>query len=406
MPNHAHAFQLLVNPGAHPDSPYGAEQASVLNSQGLARAWGMIREWPGYEPTPLLNLTGVARRAWVGTVHYKDENRRFGLKSFKPLGGAYAVASLLIETVRNRTGRDDVRIQELLDGQYAEQCADITVTAATDGNHGRSVAWGARMFGCRCVIFINESVSTGREHAIAAFGAQVRRNPGSYDDAVRQAGATAEQMGWHVIPDTTDGEVIAAPRHVTQGYAVMAAEAIEQLPYDDPPTHLFLQAGVGGMAAAGCAQFWQTFGAARPLTILVEPNSCACWFESLKAGRPTALKGELDSLMGGLACGEVSALAWVILSPGAHAAIKIGDDAAADAMRHLAQGGYGDPPLVAGESGVAGLAGFLAVAEDGDARQKLGLTEHSRVMLFGTEGATDPVTYREIVGLHPEEVAV
>ena len=185
----------------------------------------------------------------------------------------------------------------------------------------------------------------------------------------------------------------------------MAAEVIEQLPDDLPPTHIFLQAGVGGMAAATCGQFWQTFETNRPRSILVEPYSAACWFESLKARRPVALSGDVDSLMGGLSCGEISLLAWKILRTGAHAAMKISDDAAAETMRLLADGRFGDTPLVAGESGVAGLAGFLAMANDPESREWLGIDDKSRIMVFGTEGATDPEMYTEIVGRSPDEVA-
>ena len=159
------------------------------------------------------------------------------------------------------------------------------------------------------------------------------------------------------------------------------------------------------MASATCAQFWQAFGAERPRVIIVEPFSAACWFESLQAGRPTSVVGELDSLMGGLACGEISDIAWPILKPGADAAMMVADANAADVMRLLAVGVNGDPPIVAGESGVAGLAGFLAVSREENARRQLGLDATSRVMLFGTEGATDAKTYAEIVGRHPEDLA-
>ncbi len=397
-------FELTLNPSAGSGTPYGPEQAEVLNAEGLAQARSVISAWPGYAPTPLVQLDGIAQYLNIASLHYKDEGQRFGLKSFKPLGGAYAVARLLLAELRASTGATDITIDDLLAGTYKEFCAEITVTAATDGNHGRSVAWGARMFGCRCVIFINESVSTGREQAIASFGAEVRRNPGSYDDAVRTAQQTAVTEGWHVIPDTSDGVIVEAPRNVTQGYAVMAAEAIEQFPYESPPTHIFLQAGVGGMAAATCGQFWQEFGVDKPKTILVEPYNAACWFESLKAGHPVAIGGDVDSLMGGLSCGEVSRLAWKILKSGADAAMKVSDAAATETMRLLADGRYGDAPIVAGESGVAGLAGLLAVAGDASARQQLGLDKNSRVLVFGTEGATDPETYTEIVGRSPDEV--
>jgi diaminopropionate ammonia-lyase len=208
-----------------------------------------------------------------------------------------------------------------------------------------------------------------------------------------------------VIPDTTDGSVVEAPRDVTQGYAVMAAEAIEQLPDQAPPTHVFLQAGVGGMAAACCAQFWESFGVRRPKAVLVEPEQCACWFASLAAGKPTAITGETDSFMSGLACGEVSQLAWEILQPGAAAAMTLSDSSAAVTMRLLAGGVGEDPPLVAGESGVAGLAGLIAVARDKNARETLGLDKRSHVLVFCSEGATDEEMYRQVVGRPWREIA-
>jgi diaminopropionate ammonia-lyase len=395
--------EIFINPQARHDVAYGERLSKVLSLDGLARAKSVISQWPDYLPTPLVELPGMAKAANVASIHYKDEAHRFGLKSFKPLGGAYAVACLLMKVISSQTGDEFIEVRDLLDGKYAGECSTVTVTAATDGNHGRSVAWGARMFGCRCVIFINEAVSAGREKAIANFGAEVRRNPGSFDDAVRTASITAREEGWHVIPDTSDGEIVEAPRNVTQGYALMADEVINQLPYGIP-SHIFLQAGVGGMAAATCSRFWQEYGSKRPLTVLVEPFSSACWFESLQAGKPVAVSGDLESLMGGLSCGEVSRVAWPILETGADAAMKISDEAAAQTMRFLAHGEFGDLPLVAGESGVAGLAGFLAAMAGPDSRQQLGIDENSRIVVFGTEGATDPQTYTEIVGKRPEEV--
>ncbi len=389
---------------AVPVAPFGPSQKHVLNAANLAQAKTVITAWPGYAPTPLVELAGIAEFVGINSLYYKDEGQRFDLKSFKPLGGAYAVARLLLRELQAKAAVSELCIHDLLAGTYRHHCAEMTVTAATDGNHGRSVAWGARMFGCRCVIFINAAVSSGREQAIASLGAEVRRNPGSYDDAVRAAGETAAAQNWHVIADTSDNLEDLATIDVMQGYALMAAEAIEQLPYTLAPTHLFLQAGVGGMAAATCGQFWQVFGDERPKTILVEPDNAACWLESLKAGEPVALSGELDSLMGGLACGEVSRPAWAILKTAVDAAMKLPDEAAAETMRVLAEGRYGDAPLVAGESGVAGLAGLLAVAADSPLRKRLGLDAHSRVLVFGTEGATDPQTYREIVGHTPEAV--
>jgi diaminopropionate ammonia-lyase len=398
-------FRLALNPGATPDADYGDRQAAVLDAAGLAEARRCISAWPGYGPTPLIGLPGLAADLGLGGLHYKQEGDRFGLRSFKPLGGAYAVQRCLMGEVAARTGRDDIDPREILDRDHAEIVSGVTVTAATDGNHGRSVAWGARMFACRCVIYINEAVTPAREQAIAAYGAEVRRHPGSYDDAVHQAFETARREGWHVIPDTSDGQIVEAPRDVTQGYGVMAAEAIEQLPGGIPPTHVFLQAGVGGMAAAACAEFWRAFGSDRPTTILVEPEQAACWFASLANGRPTAVTGDIDSFMSGLACGEISELAWEILQPGAHAAMVIADQAAEVAMRLLAEGRRDDPPLVGGESGVAGLAGLVTAALDPDARRTLGLDQASRVMVFGSEGATDEEMYQRVVGRPWQEVA-
>lgn len=399
-------FRLARNPGASADAEYGERQAAVLNGTGLAKAQRCISAWPGYAPTPLIALPGLAAEIGVAQIYYKQEGDRFGLRSFKPLGGAYAVQRCLMRAVAARTGRVSVEPQEILNRDHEDIVRLITVTAATDGNHGRSVAWGAQMFGCRCVIFINEAVTQARELAIAAFGAEVRRNPGSYDDAVHTAFETARAEGWHVIPDTSDGEIVEAPRDVTQGYGVMAAEAIEQMPAREPPTHIFVQAGVGGMAAAVCAEFWQAFGSDRPMIILVEPRQAACWFASLANGRPTDIAGDTDSFMSGLACGEISRLAWQILQPGADAAMTLDDAAAAATMRLLAEGKGSDCRVVAGESGAAGLAGLITVARDEEAGRELHLNGNSRVLVIGSEGATDEGMYQRVVGKPWREVAV
>ncbi len=398
-------FRVLHNAGATPGAGYGKRQAAILNPSGLREARSCISAWPGYAPTPLVALPGLAAALGLGQIYYKQESERFGLRSFKPLGGAYAVQRCLMRHLAARLGRPKIDPRDILLPEYSDLVAEVTVTAATDGNHGRSVAWGARMFGCHCVIFINEAVSVAREAAISAFGAEVRRHPGSFDDAVRQAFETARREGWQVIPDTSAGSSVSSPGDVMQGYAVLAAEAIEQLPLGAMPSHLFLQAGVGGLAAAVCAQFWQAFGQQRPLTILVEPRQAACWLASLEAGRPTPVTGEIDSFMGGLACGELSPLAWEILHEGADYALALEDPAAEAAMRLLAEGQGEDPPLVGGESGVAGLAGLVTVARNHAARVRLGLDERSIVFLVGSEGATDEEAYARVVGRSWQEVA-
>jgi diaminopropionate ammonia-lyase len=269
----------------------------------------------------------------------------------------------------------------------------ITITCATDGNHGRSVAWGAKRFGARCVIFVHETVSQGRRDAIAAHGAEIRVVPGTYDDAVRAAQHTAEREGWFVVSDTSYPGYTEVPRDVMQGYRLMAEEAAESIPA--PPTHVFIQGGVGGLAAAVSVQMRARYGSGGPRLVVVEPDKAACLLASAEAGELTSVDGDLDTLMAGLACGEPSLLAWQELERAAFAWMAVPDDSAVDCMKLLAKR---VPKLVAGESAVAGLAGLLLAARDPFGRNALGLEEGSRVLLFGTEGATDPELYAKLVG--------
>lgn len=332
---------LLLNPALDRAGAYGAERAAILGQSALADASAEIRGWPGYASTPLHDLPGLARALDVARVQYKDEGGRFGLGSFKALGGAYAVGRLLCRLVGAQLGRA-VTTRELLAGTHRTLTQAVTVSCATDGNHGRSVAWGARLFGCRCVIYIHATVSEGRRQAIEAYGAQVVRTEGNYDDAVRQADADARALGRHVISDTSYEGYMDVPRDVMQGYQLMVEEALQQA--GTAPTHVFVQAGVGGLAAAVCGYFWERMGAARPRLVVVEPRRADCLMRSARAGRVTAVHGALDTLMAGLACGEVSLLAWRILQQGADAFATIDDEAAVAAMRLLASPVPGDPP--------------------------------------------------------------
>ena len=389
---------LAINANADKSMPYGAAQSAVIDDAAHEEARRIISRWPGYKATPLVAFSGTAKEIGVGEVHYKDEAGRFDLGSFKALGGAYAVARLLTQEVARHIPDPTVTAESILAGDHAEIVSRLTVCCATDGNHGRSVAWGAQTYRCNCVIFIHETVSEGRAKAIEAFGARVVRTAGNYDDSVREAQEAAEKNGWFVVSDTSYEGYVDIPRDVMTGYTVMAAEAGEQTPYDGPPSHIFIQTGVGGLAAAVASEFWRRYDSNRPTIILCDPENAACWWESFKTGTPTAVHGDLETVMAGLACGEVSILAWTILKPGADAVMTIGDMEARACMRMLADGAYGDAPLVAGESAVAGLAGLIAAADDEEARETLGLTHDSRILLFGTEGATDPEIYERIVG--------
>jgi diaminopropionate ammonia-lyase len=393
----AYPFTLEINPLADRAAPFGPDEAAILNDEAYELARTTISAWPGYAPTPLVALPGIAAAIGVSSIHYKDEATRFGLGSFKALGGAYAVCRLLQRLVAERTGTEPT-VADLVAGRHPGIVGDITVCCATDGNHGRSVAWGARTFGCQCVIFIHATVSDARRQAIEAFGAKVVRTPSNYDDSVRAAQETAVREGWFVVSDTSYEGYTEIPKDVMQGYELMAAEALDQWPDPEPVTHVFLQTGVGGMAAAVAACVWRRFGARRPAIVLADPLRSACWLESIRAGRPAAVAGDLDTMMAGLACGEVSILAWTILKHAADAVIAIDDDVAVDCMRLLAKGRYGDRPVVAGESAVAGLGALLAVAGDRTARASLRIDARSRILLFGTEGDTDPALYTELVG--------
>lgn len=394
--------ECLANPAANRMTPYGARRSEILGADALALAQRELTQWQGYAVTPLHSLPALAQAMGVASVHYKDEGSRFGLGSFKALGGAYAVARLLCRELGAQLGRT-LTTQDLLTPELRALCGGITVTCATDGNHGRSVAWGAQLFGCQCVIYIHATVSEGRKEAIAQYGAQVVRTAGNYDDAVRQADLDAKQYGRFVISDTSYPGYMDVPRDVMQGYQLMMEEAAQQLP--ERPTHIFVQAGVGGLAAAVCGYFWERDAGDRPIYVVVEPDKADCLTQSAKAGQLTAVTGDIDTLMAGLACGEVSHLAWEILEKGTDAFCVIPDDAAVAAMRLLAHPLGNDPVIVAGESAVAGVAAAIAASQSDAARQMLGLNADSRILFFGSEAATDPALYEQLVGESAEAVA-
>jgi diaminopropionate ammonia-lyase len=366
-------LSILLNPR------HGPPGLVTLTEAGFRRAKTEITSWVGYAPAPLRDLP------MTPTVRLKDEAGRFGLGSFKALGGAYAVANVLLAALA-RAGTT-AGSADLAGGRHAEVTRAITVTSATDGNHGRAVAWAASRLHCRCVIYLHATVSAGREAAIAALGAEIRRVPGTYDDAVRACARDAEAAGWIVVSDTSWPGYTEIPRDIMQGYRLMADEAADQWT-GPPPTHVFVQGGVGGAAAAVAVQTRARWPAAPPALIVVEPEHAACLMASARLGELTAVGGELDTIMAGLACGEPSLLAWQVLDRAAAAFMAIPDSAAIDAMRFLASVG-----IVGGESGVAGLAGLRLALADPVAAAALHLGPDTRVLLFNTEGATDPGVY-------------
>jgi len=391
------SIRIAENPMARSLQPY--ELQEVLSHEGAAAAYAAISACPLYAPTPLRRLDRTAAATRVADVWYKDEASRFGLGSFKALGGAYAVARLLQCKLAQHLGRD-VTLPELVQGGLRQHTQRVTVTCATDGNHGRSVAAGARTFGCRCVIFLHAEVSQGREEAIRAYGADIVRVAGNYDESVLAAAQAAEQNGWDVVSDTSWPGYEAIPRHVMQGYTVMLIETLRQLQASGARrlTHVFVQGGVGGLAAAVCAHLWEEMGSAAPITAVVEPERADCLFQSALAGRPAPASGDLSTVMAGLSCGEVSTEAWRVLSRGARFFLTIDDAMAIEAMRLLGRCGASEQPITAGESATAGLAALIAVAADPALRGQLELARDSSVLLIGSEGATDPDLYCQLVG--------
>jgi diaminopropionate ammonia-lyase len=359
-----------------------------------------IKAWPGYEPTPLRSLDRLAGALGLGAVLYKDESGRFGLGSFKALGGAYAVIRLLSDKL-------GLSMAEIRAGHGREAARSITVTTATDGNHGRSVAWGARQAGCDCRIYIHAKVSDARARAMADLGAEVVRLDGDYDDSVHHCARDSAENGWFVVSDTSYDGYLDIPRQAMAGYATMATEALVQAASQGggPFTHVFVQAGCGGLAAALAARLWMAAGSGtefapepgHPRFVIIESEYCACLMKSVRRGRPVVVKVRRETVMAGMSCGEVSLIAWEILRRAASDFVTIPDGAVAPAMRMLASGAAGGGEIEAGECSAPGPVALIAAACDQGLRAVMGLDADSRVLVIGSEGATDPAIYAEIL---------
>lgn len=350
-----------------------------------ARARAEIPQWAGYAPTPLLRLDGMARALGVGGVLAKYEAGRFGLGSFKALGGAFAVAQAVC-------------------GMTQDAIAEAVMVTASDGNHGLSVAWGARRLGCKATIYLHENVAESRADLIRAQGGEVVRVKGNYDDSTHQARADALRHGWHLVSDTAIADDDTAPGVVMAGYTVMMDEIVAELGESaERPTHVFIQGGCGGLAAAAFGALFEAWGATT--FVMVEPDKADCLYQSARAGHPVRIEGDLDTVMGGLSVGEVSLTAWKTIQPIVGHYLTIADSAATETMTALGQGRFGDAPLVVGDAGSAGLAGLIQAARDPAIRGALGLDARSVVLTIVTEGAVDGPGYTAITGIDPMAIA-
>jgi diaminopropionate ammonia-lyase len=394
-------ISVVANPKARDNH---ATTSSTSNFDGAAarRARGFHRSIPGYEPTTLVTLDGLAAELGVANVWIKDESTRFGLNAFKVLGASYAVADLLAES--RGMDRDELVFDRLAATGNDSPSGGITVCTATDGNHGRAVAWVAEQFGCSAVVYMPRGSSEARFNAIASHHADVSVVDGNYDDTVAQAARDAKKNGWLLVQDTAWSGYESVPTRIMQGYLTIVDEALEQL-HGEIPTHVFVQAGVGSLAAAVQAQFCELLGAARPVTAVVEPAHAACCFASMAAGKrtPLSLDGDMPTIMAGLSCGTPSPLAWNILRDYSDVFVSCSDEIARVGMRALARPQSGDPAIVSGESGAVTTGLLISLLERdsqaifADAIEMMMLDVDARVLLISTEGATDPDSYHDIV---------
>ena len=388
---------FVANPNARQELSFSDGAEKSISAMGMKAAKQCVSIWDGYQVTSLTPLPGLAKELRISSLVYKDEGSRFGLGSFKALGGAYAVYQLLSRMITQATGIEGINSADLKNGIYAEQIKDVTVSSATDGNHGRSVAWGAQQFGCNCVIYIHAEVSHGRLVALEEQGATVVRVDGNYDQSVHVCAEQSDSNGWHVVSDTSYEGYKEVPTNVMEGYSILASEIVDQVNLV-PPTHVFVQGGVGGLAAAVNAAFWQEWETERPLFYIVEPDLAPCIYKSVEDQAPTNVDVETETIMAGLSCGEISLVAWDVLAQGANGAMVIPDSFVGPTMRLLAEGCANDTAIVAGESAVAGLAGLIVARGSETLSKLLQLDENSRVVVIGSEGATDVDIYRKLVG--------
>jgi diaminopropionate ammonia-lyase len=353
---------------------YSFDKNKILKSiskNDIDDAYDIISKWEGYSPTPLLSLNKLSNELNLKNIFYKDENKRFDLKSFKALGGAYAVEKV---TKGNK---------------------DIVVATATAGNHGRSVSWGARRLGLKCKIFISEFVSEARGKAMSDLGADVIKVKGNYEQSLIECIKQSTENNWQIVQDVAWKDYMIVPKYTMAGYSVMMREIIDQI-NSEQISHIILQAGVGGMAGAmvaGIARYLDNI----PVTLVVEPDSAACVLESIKTGKIEKIDIKKESLMGGMSCGEVSLVPWEILKNSVKHCISLPDDDIAKTMKLLGNSSFSDEAIIAGENSAPGVISLITSCEDENIKQKLKLDQNSNVLVIGCEGDTDKEMYQKLI---------
>lgn len=379
----------------------GKTALGFLGMHEARKAHGFHQSFYQYRETPLHYLRGLSKVLGVRGIYVKDESYRFGLNAFKVLGGSYAIGTY----IAHRLGRDitDLSYQELISDEVRSALGDTTFITATDGNHGRGVAWTANVLRQKAIVYMPRGSAAERLENIRALGAKAEILDLNYDECVAHANAEAEQHGYVMVQDTAWEGYEDIPTWIIQGYTTMALEAYEDL--EDKgirPTHIFLQAGVGSMASAVTGFFCSQYPDLKPTVVVVEPRKADCVFRTAKAndGKLHPVTGRMDTIMAGLACGEPCTVAWDVLEGYADYFMSVPEYVAALGMRVLGNPVKGDPRVVSGESGAVttGVVAELCRKERfAEFRDQIGLRSDSRVLIFNTEGNTDPVMYRNVV---------
>lgn len=379
-----------------------------LSAKAACEARAFHRQLNEYRETPLVSLHGLAETLGVKAIYAKDESRRFSLNAFKGLGGSYAMFRILCEELVLDT--EKTTLSDLRSGDTRKKIEDMVFVTATDGNHGRGVSWAGGLFGCKVRVFMPKGSVEARAEAIRRVGpAEVTITDMNYDETVRYAMKMSEKNHWHLIQDTAWDGYEKIPSWIIQGYLTMASEAKEQLEKAGAmPTHIFLQAGVGAMAGGVLGYFASVYGANKPVTAIVEPDTVNCIYQSAKAADGTmhSITGDPITIMAGLNCGTPCKVTWPVLRDYAEFYIACPDYVAAHGMRLYAEGEERDEKIISGESGAATLGAvslILTRPEFAETRRAMNLTENSVILLFNTEGNTDPEGYNDIVnnGFYP-----
>ncbi|WP_458406993.1 diaminopropionate ammonia-lyase [Anaerotignum sp.] len=387
-------FDMVLNTKAI-DRRENISSFSVEEAGKARRFHGTFSE---YKETPLVSLKNLAEKLGVKSVYLKDESFRFGLNAFKVLGASYAIAN----EIGGRIGKKitELSAESILSKETKEKIGDITFVTATDGNHGRGVAWTANQLGQKSVVYMPKGSAWERLENIRKEGATADIMDMNYDEAVRLAQKMAEEKGWVVVQDTAWEGYEDIPRWIMQGYTTMGHEIMEQIP--EKPTHIFLQAGVGSMAGAMTGFFSNLYAEDKPIIVIVEPAKADCLYQTAKAddGKLHIVTGDMDTIMAGLACGEPCTIGWDVLKGYADAFIRCPEYMAADGMRILASPAKGDATVVAGESGAAAFGAMVNILLDeelAEYKKLLKLDENSCILCISTEGDTDKENYQNVV---------